>query len=337
MTKIPLPENTIENLIDKAHEDLAEKPRPHMGASMLGLRCDRWLWLSFRWAVIPKFEGRLLRLFRRGHREEEVIISDLKLAGIKVRDLKNQDRVDFGSHVSGSIDAIIESGVPDAPEKMHIGEFKTHSHNSFTKLEAQGVEKAKPEHWAQMQVYMHGTGIDRALYVAVCKDNDRIYTERVRYDKKTAEKLVARGQRLALSERMPPPISTDPTWFECRFCAAHEFCHKTKLTEHVNCRTCSHSTPMPDSTWHCARYDAEIAVEYQHQGCPSHALHFDLVPWKMKASDDDFTAVYEIDGHDVKNGENGYSSEELIVNANACTKPVVEAVKKIWPGAKVVK
>ena len=80
-------------------------------------------------------------------------------------------------------------------------------------------------HWAQMQLYMLGTRIDRALYVAVCKNDDQLYTERVHFDKEAAEKLLQRGKRLAKSERMPEPISTDPSWYQCKFCAAHSFCH----------------------------------------------------------------------------------------------------------------
>ena len=337
--KIPDRENSIENLIDKSHEERAQKPRPHMGASMLGNVCERWMWLSFRWAVQPTFPGRILRLFRRGHQEEMNIIKDLRDIGINVRAVNAQAAVDFGCHVSGSIDAVIDAGVPEAPQKRHIGEFKTHSLKSFNDVEAKGVGKSKPEHFAQMQVYMHGTGIDRALYVAVCKDNDRIYTERVRYDKEVAEKLVARGKRVALSERMPPPISTDPSWFQCKFCAAHEFCHETKLTKHVNCRTCAHSTPKDDSTWHCERYGSTIEIETQHGGkdCPAHTLHPDLVPWAMKDSAHEWTATFKIDGTNVQNGENGFSSQELIGNASGCANPVVEKVKQIWPGAKVVK
>jgi hypothetical protein len=335
--KIPDRENTIENLIDKAHENRASKPRPHMGASMLGHPCERRLWLSFRWAVQPKFSGRILRLFRRGHQEEANIISDLRSIGIMVKPVDSQAGVNFGAHVSGSIDAVIEGGVPEAPNTRHIGEFKTHSLKSFNDVEAKGVEKSKPEHFAQMQIYMHGTGIDRALYVAVCKDNDRIYTERIRYDKEVAEKLVARGKRVALSNRMPPPISTDPTWFQCKFCDAHSFCHETHLTEHVNCRTCAHATPEDDSTWHCERWDSEIAVEYQHQGCEAHTLHPDMVPWKMVDSEYEWTAIYEINGQQVVNGEEGFSSKELIANADGCTNQAVQKIKEIWPGARVVK
>lgn len=319
--KIPEPTNSIQNLIDEHHELLAEPPRPHMGCSQLGHPCDRWLWLSFRWAVQPKFPGRILRIFRRGHMEESTIVSDLRSIGIDIR--SKQEHVDFGAHVSGSIDAIIESGVPEAPKKRHIAEFKTHSAKSFADLDKHGVQKSKPQHWVQMQLYMHGTKIDRALYVAVCKDDDRIYTERVKYDKSVAEKYIERGRRLALADRMPEPISSDPSWYQCKFCDAHEFCHKTKTTKHVNCRTCAHSTAKEDSTWRCERHDADgIPVEFQRQSCESHVLHPDLVPWKMKDSAWPWVAVYEIDGHDVANGEGDahvYTSREILDNSKMCS------------------
>ncbi len=322
MTAIPEAAHSIAALIDKAHEAIAEVPRPHMGASTLGHVCDRWLWLSFRWAVQPSFPGRILRLFRRGREEEANIISDLRAIGMDVRSVASQHRVDFGSHVSGSLDAIIDSGVPGAPKTKHVAEFKTHSKKSFDDLEKHGVEKSKPEHFVQMQVYMAGTGIDRALYLAVCKDDDRIHTERVRYDKDVAGKAIARGQRIALSDRMPEPISADPSYFRCKFCDAHEFCHQSKTTKHVNCRTCAMATPMPDSTWHCAKWDAEIPLDSQRTGCDGHVLHPDLVPWQRKDGPDEFTAVYEIDGVNVANGdpaqEGVWGSKELLANAAAC-------------------
>ena len=322
--KIPEPNYSIQSLIDRYHESLAEPPRPHMGCSQLGHPCDRWLWLSFRWAVQPKLPGRILRLFRRGQMEEAVIVSDLRAIGIDVRCTGDQQvRVNLGAHISGSIDAIIESGVPEAPKKRHIAEFKTHSKKSFDDLEKNGVEKAKPEHWVQMQLYMHGTKIDRALYVAICKDDDRIYTERVRYDKEVAEKYIERGRRIALSDRMPEPISTDPSWYQCKQCPAHEFCHETRLTKHVNCRTCAHSTALENGAWRCEYYDADdIPVEFQRQGCDGHVLHPDMVPWKMKDSPWPWIAVYEIEGRDVANGEGDahvYTSREILANPTACS------------------
>jgi hypothetical protein len=237
------------------------------------------------------------------------------------------------------MDGIIHSGVPEAPKKKHIAEFKTHSKKSFDEVSRDGVEKAKPMHWAQMQAYMLGTGIDRALYVAVCKDDDRLYTERVRLDVDAAQQIVARGQRIALSDRMPEPVSADPSWYQCKFCPAHTFCHQTKLTKEVNCRTCAHSTPLSDSTWHCARWDDVIPLEAQREGCTGHVLHPDLVPWQRKEGPDEFTAVYVVDGAEVANGDpdaNIYSSRELIANAPACTSQEIKAFRAQFPGTQVV-
>jgi hypothetical protein len=316
MTAIPIPDK-VAAAIDAAHERQIELPRSHLGASQLGHACDRWLWLSFRWAVREPFPGRILRVFRRGRMEEATIAADLKSIGIEIHSTEGaQARVDFGSHVSGSLDGIIESGVPGAPKARHIFEAKTHSKKSFDDLVKQGVEKSKPVHSAQMQVYMHGTNIDRALYFAVCKDDDRIYTERLRYSRTEAERLIARGHRIALADRMPEPLSSNPSWYECKFCAGHDFCHGSKKTKEVNCRTCAHSTAEPDSTWTCARFDRSvIPIATQYTGCDSHVLHPDLVPWQRLDGPDAWTAVYIIDGIEVANGEgdaNVYASRELL-------------------------
>lgn len=322
--RIPESENSIPALIDKYHESRAEPPRPHMGCSQLGHVCDRWLWLSFRWAVQPTFPGRILRLFRRGHQEEANIISDLRAIGLDIRHAgaNNQKRVNFGCHVSGSLDGIIESGVPEAPKSQHIAEFKTHSKKSFDALAKDGVEKSKPDHFIQMQVYMHGTGIDRALYVAVCKDDDRLYTERVYYVQAIAEKYIDRGRRIAMTDRLPPPISTDASWYQCKFCPAYDFCHQDKITKHVNCRTCAHSTAKEEGTWRCERHDADgIPVDFQRTGCDSHVLHPDLVPWKREDGIDQWTAIYVINGHRVANGspaDGVYTSGEILANPQAC-------------------
>ena len=332
--EIPPRMNILGDLIDRSHESRADKPRAHLGCSGLGHHCDRWIWLSFRWAVIEKFPGRILRLFRRGQLEEDQIISDLKLAGVKIGG--DQTRVDFGCHVSGSVDGIISSGVPEAPKKQHVAEFKTHSLKSFKSLLKDGVEKSKPMHWAQMQLYMHGLGIDRALYVAVCKDDDTYYFERVKLDEDAAQKLVERGHRLALEDRMPPPISTDPSWYQCKFCPAHDFCHDSHLTKQVNCRTCAHSTAKDDSTFYCERWSDSIPYEHQLTGCHSHVLHPDLVPWPLVQDEStDTVAVYDINGKHIKNGPDHFASTEIVAGGEMCVDPTIQSLREEYDG-KVV-
>lgn len=324
MATIPDPLNSIAAKIDEYHASKPDRPRPHLGASQLGHPCDRWLWLSFRWAVQERFSGRMLRLFRRGQLEEETVVADLRAIGMDIRNTTgNQARVDFGSHVSGSMDGVIEYGIPEAPHKRHILEIKTHNKRSFDELVKKGVKDAKPQHYAQMQVYMLGAKIDRALYVAVCKDDDRLYTERVRLAKLEAEPLVERGHRIATSDRMPEPVSADPTWYVCKMCAAHSICHGGEPVQHVNCRTCAHSTAEPDSTWSCALHKAgNIPVDFQREGCESHVMHPDMVPWQLDGdASTEQVAVWVIDGKRVKNGAPApgvYSSREVVANPALC-------------------
>lgn len=326
-----LPEiDPIASAIDAHHESREEKPRLHLGASLLGHHCDRWLWLSFRWAVREQFTGRMLRLFRRGQMEEATIVSDLRAIGVDIGSTGGQQsRVNFGKHVSGSLDGVIEYGVPGAENTRHVAEFKTHSKKSFDELVKDGVEKSKPMHWCQMQVYMHGKGIDRALYGAVCKDDDRYYFERVRYDRAVAEALVARGHRITMAERMPEPCpGAAPDWYQCKMCAAHDFCHGSRLAREVNCRTCSHATPTEDSRWTCARYDGiDIPPEVQPLGCDAHVAHPDLVPWQMLDSESPFIARWRIDGVEVANGEPAayvYRTREIIAAPEYCKAPTEE-------------
>lgn len=338
--KIPDPQHTITALIDAAHEakraSHKEVFRPHMGASTLGEKCDRKLWLSFRWAVRENFPGRILRVFRRGQNEEAQVVADLQSIGCKVRSTgAEQTRVDFGSHVSGSIDGIITAGVPDAPRKSHVLEIKTHSKKSFEALEKEGVEKAHPKHFAQVQAYMLGTGIDRALYVAVCKDDDRLHVERFKLDKERAEKLVERGKRIATQDEIPPPLSDDPTWFECKFCSAHDFCHGSRVTKEINCRTCAHSTAEADGTWTCARHDQNVMpTDWMREAHECHSLHFHLVPWpflRMECGD----PVFDVEGTEVANGPSGFASTELVANPKACVDPTLVQLRRKFD-AKVV-
>jgi hypothetical protein len=276
MTSLILPDK-IADLIDEYHELENEKPRPHMGVSQLGHHCDRWLWLSFRWAILPNFPGRIKRLFRRGHNEESTIVSDLRNIGIVIKNTgDDQKHIDYGCHVGGSLDGIIESGIPGSFKKKHIAEFKTHSKKSYDDLEKNGVEKSKPMHYVQVQIYMYGAMIDRALYLAVCKDDDRIYTERVKLNKDIAEKYLTRGKNLAMATALPAGISTNPSWYQCKCCNAFKFCHETEKIE-VNCRTCKNSTPLANNTWNCDHWNSIIPLDNQYTGCENYVIHPDLV------------------------------------------------------------
>jgi hypothetical protein len=173
-------------------------------------------------------------------------------------------------------------------------EFKTHSAKSFREMAAKGVAEAKPQHWAQMQAYMHLTGLTRAMYLAVCKDTDDLHIERVRADGDAAERLLAKAARIIGAARPPARVSEDPAWFECRFCDHHDLCHGEGAAA-VSCRTCLHSTPV-EGGWHCARWDQALDVETQPSACARHLFIPDLVPGDVVAAGDDHVVYSMRDG-----------------------------------------
>ena len=119
----------------------------------------------------------MLRLFETGQLEEARLVRNLRRIGVTVLDVDpetgRQWRVEaHGGHFGGrSMPSRSASSRRRRPGTSL--EFKTHNAKSFRELrQPRASRKAKPEHWAQMQVYMHLTGLTRALYLAVCKDTD---------------------------------------------------------------------------------------------------------------------------------------------------------------------
>jgi len=273
----------LGQLIDQYHEKINanEQPRPYLGCSIAGYRCERRIWLTFRWAIQERFTGRTLRMFRRGREEERLVLEDLRAIGCVITDC--QKEVVLTPHIKGHVDGIITSGLPGHENEQFILEIKTFSSNAFTQLMRKGVKAAHYEHWVQMQLYMLASRIPKALYFAVCKDDDRLYTEIVQLDTERAQAILAKLDRLTMETRLPPPISRDPTWWECKGCPAYSFCHEKAPITAYNCRTCTYGAPahtgLIATPWKC-QYEPvspqELTVQQQRQGCECHTLLTEL-------------------------------------------------------------
>lgn len=269
--------------------------RDHLGASIIGKSCARALWYDFRWATAVRHSGRLLRLFETGQLEEDRLVRNLRATGATVLDVDPETGRQFrviahGGHFGGSLDALAY-GLREAPKTWHVVEFKTHAAKSFAELTAKGVVVAKPQHMAQMQIYMHLMGLTRALYMAVCKNTDALHIERIDADPAQAQRLLEKAGRIIFAQHPPARISEDPAWFECRFCTHHAVCHEGAAAA-VNCRTCLHSTPV-EGGWHCARHDRALDAAMQRVGCSKHLFIPDLVPGEVTDAGDD-VVVYRL-------------------------------------------
>ncbi len=299
MATLPDTPSPTRDAIFAAYEaDRDDGFRPHLGASQIGKSCERALWYDFRWVTRSGFPGRILRLFETGQLEEARIVRNLRRIGATVLEVDpetgRQWRVEaHGGHFGGSLDGVA-LGLLEAPKTWHVLEFKTHGLKSFRELVAKSVAEARPQHWAQMQIYMHLTGLTRAMYVAVCKDTDDLHVERVRADDDAAERLLAKASRVIHAARPPSRISGDPAWFECRFCDHHALCHGDAAAV-VTCRSCLHATAV-DGGWHCARHDTAIGEQEQRAACARHLYIPDLVPGEVVDAGDDHVVYRMRDG-----------------------------------------
>ncbi|WP_422491653.1 PD-(D/E)XK nuclease family protein [Endozoicomonas sp. ALE010] len=281
--KIPEADSTIQRIYRHYEAQADNGFRPHLGASLIGEPCSRSLWYSFHWCTAARFDGRMLRLFETGQLAEARFADNLRAAGVQVYEEDPQTGQQFrvtacDGHFGGSMDGV-GLGFVEAPKSWHVIEMKTHSEKSFKELVNKGVEESKPRHFAQMQVYMHlaeNGPLKRAYYLAVNKNTDALYGERVKYDKTKATALVNKAAAIIASDLPPEKIHQDPSWYQCKFCDHAAVCHGQQAPV-VNCRTCLHSTAIENGEWHCARYDCLIPTEQQRKGCQSHLYLPDLL------------------------------------------------------------
>lgn len=273
MAELPKPEKTMADVIYEAIEKEQSRDRLYLarlGASSIGEECLRSLWYSWRAYYDKKFGGRMLRLFETGQLQEDRIIQDLRRAGYDVwshdENGKQFTYTDETGHFVCKLDGVIK-GVPSAEKTPHDLEIKTHNKKSYEELKKKGVEKAKPFHYWQMQAGMMYGGFPRALYVALCKDDEDYHVERVRPDAAVQEEI--KGKIIKLIEaRMPPVgISPDAGAFGCKWCDMRPVCIG-EVEPIRTCRSCEHVEPVKqDGQWVCTLTGQVLSQDNQRETC----------------------------------------------------------------------
>jgi hypothetical protein len=242
--------------------------RPYLGMSKINHSCTRYLWYSFRWCYSNSFGGRQRRLFARGHREEPEIVKELEKIGIRCYDDQAGIVLAHG-HGKGHIDGKC-IGVPEAPLTEHLSEFKTMNDKNFKLMKKDHLEKSKPVYYGQCQIYMRKMKLTRTLFIAVNKNTDEMYIERVKLDKGFADDLERRAEFIVLSED-PPAKEFKPTWYECKWCDANSICHgKTQVQK--NCRTCENVVLEQEGKWSCLAHVIMLSTEQQRNPCKFYSM-----------------------------------------------------------------
>lgn len=267
--------NIIHSDVEAATDAyFTEGHRRHLGASIIGHDCARYLWLTFRWVHKEKVPGRMRRLWDRGHKEEPRMIQWLRLIGFVVHEFdhdaegETQYRISGSNgHFGGSLDTIAE-----LPERYGLGnlalltEYKTHSDKNFKALKKGGMIAAYPKHYKQMSSYGAAYQLKYGLYCAVNKNDDELYYEIVELDWSQADDLYRKADQIIFSQLPPRKINESPAFYTCKMCSLVGVCQLSEAVE-KNCRSCVNAAPGPNKAWNCALHGDNIPDGVIAVGC----------------------------------------------------------------------
>lgn len=212
--------------IDRAHEE-ARRPRGRLGLSQAGHPCPRLLWYLHRGleASGQALGGRVLRLFALGDAIEDIVIGDLRMAGCQV--YHQQQQVEFsqgGIKLIGHIDGKVV-GLRESPNTPHLFECKSASLKKFNELVKLSDYRAWNEtYYWQVQFYMLGLGMKRAAVFVYCKDDSRLYMERIPLDRQATIDKLQRVFEAIGSPIEPERLCPRADDWRAKWCACHDRC-----------------------------------------------------------------------------------------------------------------
>ena len=247
----------IEDAFDK---EKREKARQYIGASGIGQACDASIAFSFRGYPDTPPDSRLKRIFRDGHRIEDVVIKDMRKAGLHVMEKDpmsgKQWRFEgYGGLVMGNADGLMEVG-PDTIG-VEIKSMNDAKHKEFVK---KGIKSSHAHYYDQMQFMMGLSGIKKFVMVAYNKNTSAYHHEYIDYDEFRFAYLTAKVERVLVNDAAK--CSEDESDWRCRGCFKFDACWNGALPDERSVRTCGNSYATNDGKMRCTKCDGTTCADW---------------------------------------------------------------------------
>lgn len=223
----------INYLIDQVVTKNTEKARPYLGASIVGINCERAVQYHLLMAMgdnIAKkgIPGRTMRIFDRGFTYEEKAIRWLKMAGFQF-DGHQQGIEDFDGIFKGHCDGVLSDGPDVGIQYPCLWECKCLQDKGWKAIEKDGLQKYSSSYWAQVHLYLAYLDLESCLYTVVNANTMELQHFVVERDYNVARQYRDRVERIINATRMEemvPRMSTDRNYYECKYCDFREECFK---------------------------------------------------------------------------------------------------------------
>lgn len=237
-TSIP---GQVTSLVDAGLQRMrsSQSPREYLGASRLGVSCERALQYEFARAPVGpgrETDGRILRIFERGHVMEDCMVAWLRAGGFDLRTRKaNGEQFGFSAidgRLQGHIDGVIVGG-PDGFAYPALWECKCLGSKSWRDLEKNKLAVSKPVYHAQVVLYQAYLQLHKhpAIFTAINADTMEIYTELVPFDAALAQRMSDRAIKVIGATDAGELLARayhDSTHFECRMCSWQDRCWRNE-------------------------------------------------------------------------------------------------------------
>jgi len=239
MPELPQFAKSASYVEDRIHKALlAERPQRDaervgvLGFSQIG-KCARMLWAGIHGIENEReFDGRMLVLFDLGEAIEAHLIDLLERAGFEVRyhDPETDEQfevTDFNGRAKGHLDGEILLGSKPHEKHWAVLETKSAKLSKYEELlEAGSYTRWNPTYGDQVQMYMGYRKREETLVLVECKDDSRIYSERIPFDPSRYGTLYQKAKHIVSTQTPPdkPEEATSQYCKHCKWCDVAEWC-----------------------------------------------------------------------------------------------------------------
>lgn len=213
--------NVLEK-IDAYLDTQNDPPRNYLGASIIGIECDRQLWYKCH-AEPEEITPRTKRIFSLGDAIEQEVVLMLHEAGFEgvwTVDPKTKKQYGFNDGVfGGHVDGVLKhEGV------SYAFDVKSASKNRFGEFKRKELKDVSREYYIQILLYVKYLRTNKGMVIFYNKDNSEMHIEIVEPDGALADIAQERALDIYNMEYEPERRWSDPTFFKCRWCHFHEKC-----------------------------------------------------------------------------------------------------------------
>lgn len=203
----------------------SEERRQYLGASAIGHDCNRQMLFELAGAMREKqFGPETLRKFDLGHMLEAMVRGWFLDAGFDLRQRDREGKAYFysqlGGRFKGHVDGVLLKGPPILGLKYPaLWEHKGVGNATYSKVKREGLKKASPGYYAQVQIYMAYLGLDQCLFTVTAAEDGEQQHLIVDLDPDAAQKYsdiaVLVIQSLEAGQLLPRPFK-DRTFWICQ-------------------------------------------------------------------------------------------------------------------------